>query len=152
GTTSFVECARAGALDAELEDVIRGLLAVSWAMPPLVYPRAIQVSRTLKELSRRGWSIDVIALDASSDSGERDNAFAACYDGFYRLHSIDLSSAIARDNSWWRRHSLLQGFFPQLDLAGQPWMKLANQRACALIEAKVPQALITFAQPWSDHL
>ena len=129
------------------------LLAVSWAMPPLVYPRAIQVSRALKELSCRGWSIDVIALDArSSGSGERDDAFAACYDGFYRLHPIDLSSAIARDNKWWRRHSLLHGFFPQLDLAGRPWMKLANQRACELIEATAPQALVTFAQPWSDHL
>jgi hypothetical protein len=67
-----------------------GLLAVSWAMPPLVYPRAIQVSRTLKELSRRGWSVDVIALDPRANvSAEKDQEFEKAYCGFYRLCPID---------------------------------------------------------------
>jgi glycosyltransferase involved in cell wall biosynthesis len=35
---------------------------------------------------------------------------------------------------------------------GRAWTKLACQKGRALIKAKTPQALVTFAQPWSDHL
>lgn len=127
------------------------LLVVSWAMPPLVYPRAIQVSRALKELSRRGWSIDVIALDALlNNSAKRDDAFASCYDGLYRLHPIDITPAIAAENRWWNR-KWLRPLFPA-DAEGRGWVKLAAQRSRALIKAKRPRALVTFAQPWSDHL
>lgn len=129
----------------------KSLLAVSWAMPPLVYPRAIQVSRSLKELSRRGWSTDVIALDAvSSGSGRRDDAFAACYEKYYRLHPIDISSAIDLEKGRLRRSRFLQRFF-RADVVERAWTKLASKKAYALIKAKAPQALITFAQPWSDH-
>lgn len=147
-----MEHARAGALDAELEDLTNSLLAVSWAMPPLVYPRAIQVSRTLKELSRRGWSIDVIALDAlSTNSGRRDDAFASRYEGLYRLHPIDITPAIAGENCWWNCNNWLRPLLPA-DAEGRAWTKLASQRGRALIKAKMPRALATFAQPWSDHL
>jgi hypothetical protein len=146
-----VEHARARTLDAELESVTNSLLVVSWAMPPLVYPRAIQVSRTLKDLSRRGWSIDVITLDAiSNNSTRRDDAFASCYDGLYRLHSIDIRPAIAREHRWWNR-KWLRPLLPA-DAEGRAWTKLAAQRGRALIKARMPRALVTFAQPWSDHL
>jgi glycosyltransferase involved in cell wall biosynthesis len=147
-----VEFAGVGALDAELESVTRSLLVVSWAMPPLVYPRAIQVSRTLKELSRRGWSIDVIAMDAlSSNSEKRDEAFAAQYAGFYRLHPIDIRPAIASESRWWKRSGVLQRLLPT-DVEGRAWTKLACERGRTLIDTNMPQALVTFAQPWSDHL
>jgi glycosyltransferase involved in cell wall biosynthesis len=133
-----------------LENVTKTLLAVSWAMPPLVYPRAIQVSRSLKELSRRGWSVDVIALDAiSSSPGRRDEAFASRYESFYRLHPIDISSAIDRENRR-RRNRFLQRFF-RADIVEHTWTNLASKKGYALIKAKAPHALITFAQPWSDH-
>jgi hypothetical protein len=135
-----------------LEDVTNRLLAVSWAMPPLVYPRAIQVSRALKELSRRGWSIDVIALDAlSSNSGTRDEAFASRYNGLYRLHPIEITPAISSENRWWNRSQWLHPMLPA-DAVGRAWTKLASQRGRALIDANRPRALVTFAQPWSDHL
>jgi glycosyltransferase involved in cell wall biosynthesis len=135
-----------------LENVTNSLLVVSWAMPPLVYPRAIQVSRALKELSRRGWSIDVIALDAlSSNSGRRDDAFASRYDGLYRLHPIEITSAIAGENRWWNRNQWLHRLLPA-DAEGRAWTKLASRRGRALVKAKKPRALVTFAQPWSDHL
>jgi glycosyltransferase involved in cell wall biosynthesis len=135
-----------------LEDVTNSLLAVSWAMPPLVYPRAIQVSRALKELSRRGWSIDVIALDAlSSNSGRRDEAFASHYNGLYRLHQIDITHVISAENCWWNRSQWLHPMLPT-DAEERAWTKLASQRGRALIKAKRPWALVTFAQPWSDHL
>jgi glycosyltransferase involved in cell wall biosynthesis len=147
-----VEFTGTGTLDAELESVTRSLLVVSWAMPPLVYPRAIQVSRTLKELSRRGWSIDVIAKDAlSSNSETRDEAFAAQYAGFYRLHPIDVRPAVANEGRWWKRSGVFQRWLPA-DVEGRAWTRLARQRGHALINANNPQALVTFAQPWSDHL
>jgi hypothetical protein len=147
-----VEHARAGALDAELEDVTKGLLAVSWAMPPLVYPRSIQVSRALKELSRIGWSIDVIALDALSNAAaKRDEGFASRYNGVYRLHPIDIAPAIPDEHRWWNRQLWLHQMLPA-DVEGRAWTRLASQKGLALIKARRPRALVTFAQPWSDHL
>jgi len=131
------------------------LLAVSWAMPPLVYPRAIQVSRALKQLSLRGWSIDVIALDAlSSNAGRRDEAFASRYNALYRLHPIDTTPAIPAENRRWNRSQWRQRLHRMLpaDAEGRAWTKLASEKGRALIKAKRPRALVTFAQPWTDHL
>lgn len=128
------------------------LLTVSWCMPPLVYPRSIQVSRALKELSRSGWSIDVITLDPLSESsGKRDEEFASRYNGLYRLHMVDINSAIPVENRWWNCRLLLHEMLPA-DAEGRAWTKLASRMGKALIKAKRPRALVTFAQPWSDHL
>ncbi|KRR18493.1 hypothetical protein CQ13_34805 [Bradyrhizobium retamae] len=106
----------------------------------------------MKELSRRGWLIDVIAKEALLNNSERrDDAFATQYAGFYRLHPIDIRPAIASENRWWKRSGVLQRLLPA-DVEGRAWTKLAYQRGRALIDANMPQALVTFAQPWSDHL
>jgi hypothetical protein len=131
---------------------MNSLLAVSWAMPPLVYPRAIQVSRTLTELSRRGWSIDVIALHPlSENSGKRDEELAARCNGLYRLHLIDTNSAISAEKRWWNSHLFLHEMLPA-DAEGRAWTKLASRKGKALINTNMPRSLVTFAQPWSDHL
>src|SRR5215510_8690882 len=44
----------------------RRLLAVSWEMPPLSGPRAVQVSRTLKHLVPLGWESSVVCFGARS--------------------------------------------------------------------------------------
>lgn len=139
-------------MDAELEVVNRKLLAISWAMPPLVYPRAIQVSRSLKALSCRGWSLDVVAVDALGRDERRDDGFAALYQQFYRLHPVDLTGAVAWASQWWKRYSILSRLFPAIDAATWAWSKLAYRQSVALIESLAPEAFITFAQPWSDHL
>jgi len=148
-----MEFARARTLDVSMVDVKRHLLAISWAMPPLVYPRAIQVSRSLKELSRRGWAIDVIALDAGSNpGGTRDALFADCYSKFYQLNSIDIQDIHRMAARHWKIRGFLERRFAQFNPSDWAWKRRARSKAVDLIKLKHPQALITFAQPWVDHL
>ncbi len=132
------------------------LLAVAWAMPPLVYPRAIQVARTIKGLARRGWEIDVVTAEIAVEPPKRrDEAFAALYERFYARHAVRLNDAMAVSTRiqprpwaerWWRRLS------PGYDLAALAWRRRAQGRALALVAERRPAAVVTFAQPWASHL
>src|SRR5215470_17403616 len=54
----------------------RRLLAVSWDMPPMSGPRAVQVSRTLKHLVPLGWESWVVAFGPRSNRYNQDPALA----------------------------------------------------------------------------
>jgi hypothetical protein len=118
---------------------VKRLLAVSWAMPPLLTPRSVQVGRALKTFSQRGWQIDVIAVD-TDDLPE----------GYY---SID-----------WDLESFYGSYYQAIRVghdADQPikndllmlrWRKPALEAAVRLLNDNRYTAVLTFAQPWVDHL
>src|SRR5438874_5226174 len=54
----------------------RRLLAISWDMPPLSGPRAVQVSRTLNQLVSLGWESSVICFGPRSNRYNQDHALA----------------------------------------------------------------------------
>lgn len=133
----------------------RRLLAISWCMPPQVYPRAIQVSRTLKIMAQNGWQIDVVANKPGSISeAVNDDDFAARYAEFYGIHEVG-----ARDYTKHRKPiaacviSALKGYLiPNYDPLVDDWRVDAEVKALDLIKRRLPDALVTFAQPWVDHL
>ena len=51
---------------------MREMLAVSWEMPPLSGPRAVQVTRTLRELAVLGWRARVICFGPRSTRYNQD--------------------------------------------------------------------------------
>src|SRR4051812_41342798 len=68
----------------------RKILAISWAMPPLVFPRALQVSRLLKQWSQQGWKITVLGVspDSLHGSASLDTKMTEIYRPFYRTVAI----------------------------------------------------------------
>ncbi len=55
----------------------RRLLAISWDMPPLSGPRAVQVSRTLKHLVPLGWESSVVCFGPRSGRYNQDPELAS---------------------------------------------------------------------------
>ena len=55
----------------------RRLLAISWDMPPLSGPRAVQVSRTLKHLVPIGWESSVVCFGPRSGRYNQDRELAS---------------------------------------------------------------------------
>ncbi|MFZ2098689.1 MAG: hypothetical protein WAV05_18815 [Anaerolineales bacterium] len=115
---------------------MKALLAVSWAMPPMLFPRSVQVSRTLMALSRRGWEITVVCGDLQSTT-YIDPSLEKLYGGCYK--TIRVMNAEAADIS--------------PDLLMLQWLKPAVSGIRTLLGAgKRFSTLLTFAQPWVDHL
>jgi glycosyltransferase involved in cell wall biosynthesis len=107
----------------------RRLIAVSWAMPPALYPRSIQVSRLLKGLNLQGWHSTVVTRRTDNlTTGEfLDHALAELGAPHYALAPIEA----ADDREWIDR----------------------TAAAVKAIDRITPaDVLITFAQPWRDHL
>ena len=126
------------------------LLAVSWAMPPLVYPRSIQISRLLKALTRHGWRSTVITLLPAADQNAiRDAAFAAIYAEDYQRITVDPREDIAPSPLWlrgWRRVRVPR------DVEADNWVRRVYAQVLQELEREPYDALVTFAQPWIDHL
>lgn len=126
------------------------LVAVSWAMPPRVTPRALQVSRLLCGLAERGWETTVIAAHPapSIPAVGRDALLAAHYRDAYALDALETEEALApssRPRQWLRR------LRPPSDLSEDNWERRATRAARRALRRTRARALITFAQPWSDH-
>jgi len=126
------------------------LLAVSWAMPPRVAPRALQVSRLLRGLSTLGWETTVIAANPATTvpAAGRDALLAAHYRDAYALHGIDTEEAVRRSS---RARRLLRRLRPPADETEDNWERRARAAGRRLLRRTRPRALVTFAQPWSDH-
>lgn len=125
---------------------MKRLLAVSWEMPPMYGPRATQVARTLGALSARGWRSTVVCL-APRPAGpyaSHDCALAPP-DG------VDLVRVASREE-WWPIRALWRAV-PALRHrpdAAHVWIGAASR--AAVRAAADAAGLVTFAQPWSDHL
>lgn len=122
------------------------LLAVSWAMPPLLTPRALQVPRTLNALSRMGWHVTVIHAGRGlvPPDTPRDPSLVEFFENGYSRAAVGLP----RPAAWRRVFALLA----RSGLDEAAWLWLAARKVNDLLERERFDALVTFAQPWSDHL
>jgi hypothetical protein len=80
----------------------RRLLAISWDMPPLSGPRAVQVSRTLNQLVPLGWESSVICFGPRSNRYNQDRALATALEarGVTRLLVPSLEERFAFRALW----------------------------------------------------
>jgi hypothetical protein len=117
-------------------------------MPPMYGPRATQVTRTLGALASIGWQPTVVCLDARRGGPNwRDGVDVALPRGVetIRVRSPE-ESALVR--ALWRLVPALR------DRPDPKWVWI-NRAAAAATAASAQRAfhgLVTFAQPWSDHL
>lgn len=112
---------------------VKKLLAISWAMPPMLYPRSIQVARVLSQLHKLGWEITVIC-NTPQHTNKNDPSLSILYDNSYKKIYIEADN-IGQD-----------------DALITSWFAPAYQKAIHEIKSNQYLALITFAQPWVDHL
>ena len=131
----------------------RSIVAVSWCMPPALYPRSVQVARTFKGLRRLGWHSTVITASLASvpktDVIDRDlhSAYAPNYD----LVPVDITRVDQKTGplvARWRERLNGDAAATVEDI----WVKRAAAATMSAIRTTQPSALVTFAQPWRDHL
>ncbi len=115
-------------------------------MPPLLLPRAIQVPRTLSALSQMGWQVAVVHAGDGlvPPDTPRDSSPAEPARNCYRRVAISLP----RPASWRRVFALLA----RSGVDEAAWRRLAARETLRMLHRERFDALITFAQPWSDHL
>jgi len=127
---------------------MKRVIAVSWEMPPMYGPRASQVAATLGELAARGWQPTVVCLDPRRGGphwpdGDAPNAPFGVE--LIRLPSIEESLP-------WRIASRVAPIVRRFPDEKRPWARRAAAAVHAAAAAGAFEGLITFAQPWSDHL
>lgn len=117
---------------------VKRLLAISWAMPPMLFPRSVQVARLSGELARLGWQISVVCCqpDQAGPEVTLDHSLYA-----QAIPGLELVRAAPED-------SPPAGQDP-LNLR---WQKSALAVARGLLKKNKYDALVSFAQPWVDHL
>lgn len=120
------------------------VLAISWAMPPYVFPRALQVSRLLKGLKQQGWcETTVICADLASHAVQVDEALERYYRDAYAVERID---TVVPGGRWGARCARLVGWTEE-----HLWVKRAIAKARGVHGKQPYDVLVSFAQPWSDH-
>jgi len=145
-----VEPPDSGNMDAEMASVKGRILALAWMMPPLVFPRSLQVSRTLKTLKQYGWSTTVITiLPGAEPFGTLDQPLADLYAGCYRQIDVEPREDIC-PSSWWLR--AWRKAFPPQDVKVDNWIRRAGAALRKELKSEKYDVLVTFAQPWVDHL
>lgn len=133
----------------------RVLLAVSWCMPPALFPRSVQVARLLRGLRPLGWTSRVVTPPVSEPgvAAAVDPSLATLYrDGLdYALVPVGVDRVDPRFGPAWARWR--QRWRGEHRLSDEDlWVKRAVQVCLAEVRDAQPQALVTFAQPWRDHL
>ena len=129
---------------------MKSLLAISWEMPPLSGPRAVQVTRTLVALAGLGWRSRVICFGARSQRYQQD--FDASLEQLSGGLAFQLP--VPSPEEWlffralWRLAPFLK-HFPDEKRVWVPSAIAEGRRALADAPADV---IVSFAQPWSDHL
>jgi glycosyltransferase involved in cell wall biosynthesis len=126
------------------------LLAVSWEMPPLSGPRAVQVTRTLLHLAPLGWASTVVCFGPRS----------ARYNSDFTIDPERLSGGdvrlvrVASPEEWFPVRALWRICPPLKHLPDEKRVWLGRALAAARRELTADRfsALVSFGQPWSDHL
>jgi glycosyltransferase involved in cell wall biosynthesis len=126
------------------------LLAISWDMPPLSGPRAVQVSRTLKHLVPLEWESTVVCFGPRSDRYNQDRELAFRLQTPQGVTLVPVRSLEERllFRTLWR-------VLPPLKLLPDEkwvWIGAASRAAIRLAAERRFDVLVSFAQPWSDHL
>lgn len=128
---------------------VRRLLAVSWALPPLLTPRSLQVGRLLDALARIGWKIDVICVEAKSvPSRQIDETLDSQYNKLLSVHRVPEAITTLPKMVLAKLFPLL---LPLPDPA-DPWVKRATLAGKQLLRNKKYQAVLSFGQPWTSHI
>jgi len=127
---------------------MKRLLAVSWEMPPMYGPRASQVSATLGELAARGWAPTIVCLAPRRGGPHWPDGTPA-----HTPPGVELVR-VASPEEWlaWRavaRVAPIVRMFPDEKRVWVPRAVAAARREAA---RHTFSGVITFAQPWSDHL
>jgi Glycosyltransferase Family 4/Glycosyl transferases group 1 len=127
---------------------MKRLLAVSWEMPPMYGPRATQVSRLLGALTPLGWRSTVVCMDPRRGGPHwRDGVDAVLPEG------VDTLRVASPEEQTLVRAA--RRLFPSLRNSPDPqsvWIEPASSSALARARSTRPAGLVSFAQPWSDHL
>jgi hypothetical protein len=129
------------------------LLAVSFAYPPLAYPRSIQVARLLKYAHAATALVCADEEDARRDptiEPEAESFLAACL-------RVPFAVSGARRLAKRLAYRLSKPLWARLHYAPDKygaWRPAAVRAAAAYLAAANfrPAALVTFAQPFTDHL
>ena len=127
---------------------MRQLLAVSWEMPPMFGPRATQVARTLGALVPLGWQPTVVCMDPRRGGPHWPDGIGA-----QLPHGVE-AIRVASPEEWtivraaWRLMPALR------DRPDSKWVWIGRAAAAARNAAAANRfdGLVTFAQPFSDHL
>jgi len=128
----------------------RRLLAISWEMPPLSGPRAVQVSRTLKYLVPLGWESSVVCFGPRSDRYNQDRELASRLQARDGVTLVPVASAEER-----LPFRVLWRLAPPVKLLPDEkwvWIHAASRAARKLARTERFDVLVSFGQPWSDHL
>lgn len=121
------------------------LLAVSWAMPPLLAPRALQVPRLLTALSEAGWHVTVLHADVrfAGPGYPLDAELARLVGERYDAVRVGLPGPLDSSGTY----RLLR----KARMAEVVWERLAVREARQRLRRMPCDVLVTFAYPWSDH-
>jgi len=119
-------------------------------MPPLSGPRAVQVSRTLKHLVALGWESSVVCFGPRSQRYNQDPELAARLRAPSGVTLVRVPSLEERlfFRALWR-------VVPPIKLLPDEkwvWIRAASRAAMRVAAERRPAVLVSFAQPWSDHL
>jgi hypothetical protein len=127
---------------------MKRLLAISWEMPPMYGPRAMQVSRLLGALTPLGWRSTVVCMDPRRGGPHwRDGVDAVLPEG------VDALRVASPEEQTLVRAA--RRLFPSLRHSPDPqsgWITPASSAALAHASSTRPAGVVSFAQPWSDHL
>jgi glycosyltransferase involved in cell wall biosynthesis len=129
---------------------MKKFLAISWAFPPIILPRSLQVSRTLKSLHKSGWQASVLTVDPRSiqRAFKSDPVLGAKYQGLFDVTTVSSPEDLFAVRAVWK-------LFPALSLIPDPrsvWIPAALRSARCLLSKGGFSGILSFAQPWSDHL
>lgn len=129
---------------------MKRLLAISWEMPPLSGPRAVQVTRTLTALAAFGWRSRTVCFSPRSDRYQQDYrvSLETLSGGFASLVPVPSPEEWFPVRALWRLAPPLKQFPDEKRV----WMPGALRAARATLDAAPANVIVSFAQPWSDHL
>ncbi len=136
-------------MDAEVEGVKRHILALSGMMPPLVFPRSLQISRILDALSRDGWQSDVVTVEPESEIfGAKDGKLAEFYQASYRCFPVEPREEVEPSKTW---TILKRKFRTSPEVKSENWEIRSLWLLRQLIKKKSYDVFISFGQPWCNH-
>jgi glycosyltransferase involved in cell wall biosynthesis len=129
---------------------MKQLLAVSWEMPPLSGPRAVQVTRSLCQLATLGWHARVVCFGARSARYQQDYQVSpeAESGGAVRLIRVPSPEEWLAVRALWRVCPPLK----HLPDEKRVWIGRALTASRRALAEQPADLLVSFAQPWSDHL
>ncbi len=133
-----------------MDGVTRRLLALAWMMPPLVFPRSLQISRALRAMAGRGWRTTVVAVPPEVEPfAARAERLSRFYAGSYDIRYVEPREEIVSSPLWLR---LARRVARVRNTRDPNWIVRAADELHRQIETARPDALVSFAQPWINHL